>query len=216
MTNDMPFLPKDPEAIDVHCRDVGADTMAIPDPRPALTAGDAKAWADVVAQYQPLISSRARRHGLCPEEAADVSQQTWMRLLEHADDVREPDRLAGWLATTAHRECIAVRQRAWREEARPDTSLDGTHESPSDDRLDDRLDAQHRAQVLRAAVAELPLRDRRVIEILLEPEPPTYSEISSRLQMPIGSIGPIRGRALRRLRRHLRSLAAVGGTLETA
>jgi RNA polymerase sigma factor (sigma-70 family) len=213
MTNDIPFLPKHAEVIDiVPCCDASGEPTALWDPRPALTAGDATAWATVVAQYQQLIFSRTRRHGLCPEEAADVSQETWTRLLEHAGDVRDPERLAGWLATTANRECIAVRRRSWREEARPDTSLEGTHEKHGDDGLDDRLDAHHRAQALLAAVAQLPVRDRRLIEMLLEPEPPTYSEISSRLQMPIGSIGPIRARALRRLRRHLRSFAPDEGT----
>src|SRR3954447_5751527 len=126
MTSDTPPPVRDAEVIDLrHSHAVRSDTRTLRDPCPALTAADATVWAEVIEQYQPLIASRARRHRLCPEEPADVSQQTWMRLLEHAGDVREPGRLAGWLATTANRECIAVRRRTWREQATPDTSLDG-------------------------------------------------------------------------------------------
>ena len=196
----MPALPQGTRVPGLPQSDVAEATT--PDVRTALAAGDATTWAEVVARYQGLISSRARRHRLSPDQAADVSQQTWMRLFEHAGDVRDPERLAGWLATTANHECIAARKRSWREEARPDTCLEGTYEPD----WNDRLDAQSRAKALRAAVAELPVRERQLIEVLLEPQPLTYAQISSRLHMPIGSIGPIRARALRRLRDHLRAL----------
>jgi DNA-directed RNA polymerase specialized sigma24 family protein len=48
-------------------------------------------------------------------------------------------------------------------------------------------------------VAQLPQRWREIM-LLLTADPPTpYEEISLRLQVPIGSIGPTRRRCLRRL-----------------
>ncbi len=140
--------------------------------------------------------SIARRHRLGREEAADVIQETWARLLAHAKDLRDAERIAGWVATTAARECIAVRRRAWREEVTPDSVVDGIQEWD----VDDQLDARRRAAELRTAVASLPRRERLLLELLLEPDSPSYAEISRRLAMPIGSIGPVRQRALQRLR----------------
>jgi RNA polymerase sigma factor (sigma-70 family) len=183
-----------------------AGATTAPDLRAALAGADPTTWAAVTAQYQTLISSRARRHRLTPDEAADVAQQTWLRLFENADRVRDPQRLAGWLATTANREAINVRQRAWREQPRPDTGTVWDRDESHEPDCDARVDTERRARALRAAIAELPTRQRRLIELLLEPEPPTYAEISTRLDMPIGSVGPIRARALHRLRQRLQAL----------
>ncbi len=171
------------------------------DIRAELAGGDAATWADVVARYHRLLLSVTRRYRLNDADAADVVQRTWTRLFEHAGQVRDPERLAGWLVTTASRECIAVRRRAWREAPVPEMTITDTPEDVSD-----RLLGEYRARALRAAVATLPTRQRRLIEVMLEPQPLTYAEISRRLQMPIGSIGPIRGRALRRLRGTLHAL----------
>lgn len=191
-----------------------AGTTTAPDLRAALAGADPTTWAAVITQYQTLIASRARRHRLTPDEAADVAQQTWLRLFENADRVRDPDRLAGWLAITANREALDSRQRSWREQPHPDTDVDAVDDTHETDCVD-RLDAEHRTNALHAAVAQLPARERRLIEVLLEPDPPTYAQISTRLDMPIGSIGPIRARALRRLRHHLHALTSDDTTSTT-
>lgn len=164
----------------------------------AATRGDEQAWAELVARHRPLLTAVTRRHGLSADEAADVVQETWVRLFEQLPAIRDADRVPGWLATTARRECVARRRRAWRESV----TSDGDCPEVAADQPDpvDRLDAQHRADQLRSAVRELPERERAVVEALLEPEPLTYAEIARRLRMPIGSIGPVRGRALRHLR----------------
>lgn len=65
----------------------------------------------------------------------------------------------------------------------------------------DLLTAERHA-ALREAFADLPVRDQRLVLVLLEDPPVPYAEITARLGIPVGSIGPIRGRCLARLRRH--------------
>jgi|tagenome__1003787_1003787.scaffolds.fasta_scaffold20433660_1 RNA polymerase sigma factor (sigma-70 family) len=162
----------------------------------AILDGDDAAWRLTVERYQGLLLWVARRYRLTGEETADVVQETWTRLLEHLGNIRNPEHIGGWLATTTARQSLAVLRQRRRESPAPDGVVDTTETWD----VDDQLDAVQRAVELRRAVATLSPRERDLIEVLLEPEPPSYAEISRRLSMPLGSIGPVRGRALRRLR----------------
>ena len=51
-----------------------------------------------------------RRYRLDRADAEDVGQSVWLRLLEQLEKIRDRAALAGWLATTARRECIRVLQ----------------------------------------------------------------------------------------------------------
>jgi RNA polymerase sigma factor (sigma-70 family) len=161
-------------------------------------------WPGLVRSYQPMLRAVCRRHLLTHAETEDVVQRTWLRLHENRDRIRDPRCLPGWLATTTRRECLAVRVERWRHgpavEAVPDVA------DPSAGPAELVLDRQVRDR-LHAAVRVLPPSERRVVEQLLDPAGPSYAEIADRLGMAVGSIGPIRGRALRHLRPLLADLA---------
>jgi RNA polymerase sigma factor (sigma-70 family) len=162
----------------------------------ALAAGDADTWATAVARYSGLLYATTRRYSLPAAEADDVVQQTWLKLFEHAGTIRDPGALPGWLATTTRRECLARRQAHWRE-----APLTGREDPP--DPTPDPLHAvleQEASTSLRAAIDRLPDRERSLLQLLLSSPAPSYTEISERLDIPVGSIGPVRGRALRKLR----------------
>ncbi|HEX2075307.1 MAG TPA: sigma-70 family RNA polymerase sigma factor [Geodermatophilus sp.] len=165
--------------------------------------GDHAAWTAVVEQYGALLWSVVRGFRLADAQAADAVQTTWLRLLENLDAIREPERLAGWLRTTARRACLESIRRTGRE--RPS---DPHERDPGVDRPSDRPDADPEAHVLRQeqvalvrrAVRELPDRHQRLLELLVACPPLSYEEIGARLGMPVGSIGPTRARLLARLR----------------
>jgi len=164
-----------------------------------LGSGDAAAWSAVVRRYGRLLMYICRQHRLTPEQTDDVVQNTWTVLFTHAAQIQNADGLGGWLVTTTRRDCLALRRRESHEVPTDDCGNDW-QDTTVDIDVDDRLDAVPRSHRLRRAVATLPPRERSLMEILLEPELPSYIEISRRLQMPIGAIGPVRQRALRRLR----------------
>ena len=80
----------------------------------AARRGDHRAWDALVARYGGMVWAVARAHRLCDADAADASQATWLKLLEHVGSIKDPAALGGWLATTARRECLRILRNAAR------------------------------------------------------------------------------------------------------
>jgi RNA polymerase sigma factor (sigma-70 family) len=161
--------------------------------------GDRSAWERLVEQYARLIWSITGDFRLVESDAADVAQTTWLRLLEHIDRIEYPDRVGSWLAATARNECLrslAARKRVVLSHDDQELGEGVAHEPD----IDARLLADERAQTVRDALARLPSRWQRLLELLMADPPVSYAEISDQLDLPIGSIGPTRGRCLERLR----------------
>ena len=162
--------------------------------------GDRRAWERLVDQYSRLIWSMTRDFRLAESDACDVVQATWLRLLEHIHRIEYPERIGSWLATTARHECL--RHVAAGKKVTPvqhdDAALSGVFAHQPD--VDERLLTEERIQAVREALSLLPSRSQRLIELLMADPPVSYTEISLQLGLPIGSIGPTRGRCLERLR----------------
>ncbi len=165
----------------------------------AAAEGDHQAWDALVARYVALLWSIAFRHGLNESDAADVVQNTWLRLFEHIDDVREPARIGAWLATTAQRESLRIVAQRQRVVPSDDAAtFDGADRLQAP--LDEALLAREQGAAARAALETLPPTWRSLVELLTQDPPLTYEQIGADLGVPIGSIGPTRGRCVRRLR----------------
>lgn len=162
-------------------------------------SGDRYAWERLVDQFARLIWSITGEFKLPESDAADVAQTTWLRLLEHIDRIEYPERVGSWLAATARNECLrnlAARKRVVL--AHDDEVLTGA--AAAEPAVDERILANESAQVVRDAMSNLPGRWQRLLEMLMADPPVPYAEISDQLGLPVGSIGPTRGRCLARLR----------------
>jgi RNA polymerase sigma factor (sigma-70 family) len=176
-----------------------SDTLDVAGLVRGAVAGDRQAWERLVEQYARLIWSITVEFKLAESDAADVAQTTWLRLLEHIDRIEYPDRVGSWLAATARNECLrslAAHKRLvlGREEH------DMEEEPAPGTEVDARLLADERARTVHDALSRLPRRWQRLLELLMDDPPASYAEISDQLGLPIGSIGPTRGRCLARLR----------------
>lgn len=169
----------------------------------AAAAGDEHAWHEIVDRYAPLLASVIRRFRLTTAETQDVAQTVWLRLVEHLSSLREPRALPMWLITTAKRE--SLRYLSDRRRTLPYDPLDPSWlaTSAEDAEPDAELLRAERHEALLAGLAELPARQRELLLLLVEDPPLSYAEISRRTGVPVGSIGPTRGRALERLRQTL-------------
>jgi RNA polymerase sigma factor (sigma-70 family) len=162
-------------------------------------AGDQVAWTQLVDRYDGLVRSVAGSFRLQAADVHDVVQTTWLRLVQNLHGIRDPERLAGWLAVTTRREALAILRRASRhapmveEPTDPDPAVDP----------ESSVAAGDAARLLWATVSELPPRQHRLIIALFREELDSYSEVAARCAMPIGSIGPTRGRALSHIQRTL-------------
>jgi RNA polymerase sigma factor (sigma-70 family) len=163
-------------------------------------AGDKSAWEQLVDQYSRLIWAMTRDFGLAESDAADVAQTTWLRLLEHIHRIEYPERIGSWLATTARHECLRYLAASKRVTLVDDHDAMFGHSTEHQPDVDERLLAEERAHAVREAVATLPSRSQLLLELLMADPPVSYTEISDKLGLPIGSIGPTRGRCLQRLR----------------
>ena len=163
-------------------------------------AGDKAAWSPLVERYQSLVWSIARSYRLSGDDASDVVQTTWLRLVEHLDRIRDPDAVGSWLATTARNECLAHLRRRGRQgvslEVVPEVADSGA--APGEGVLARERDAE-----LWAALRHISERCRQLLRILASDPPPSYQEVGDALGMPVGSIGPTRARCLNKLRQSI-------------
>jgi RNA polymerase sigma factor (sigma-70 family) len=161
--------------------------------------GDRHAWEGLVDQYARLIWSITVEFKLIESDAADVVQTTWLRLLQHIDRIEYPDRVGSWLAATARNECLCSLAARKRVVLAHDNEV-LTDVVASEPEVDERILAHERDQVVRDALSRLPKRWQRLLELLMADPPTSYAEISNQLGVPVGSIGPTRGRCLEQLR----------------
>jgi RNA polymerase sigma factor (sigma-70 family) len=166
----------------------------------SAAAGNEGSWGELFAEYSGLVWAVARAHRLSHADAADVAQTTWTRLLEHLPRLAEPERVGAWMATVARRESLRVLRLADRQLPYGDDRPDG--ESHLGVPGEEMLLLERNAALWRACDS-LQARDRDLLRLLTADQRPSYEEIAAALEIPIGSIGPTRARALERLRRKL-------------
>ena len=162
---------------------------------------DRGAWNQIVDRFSGLVIATARRYRLPEHDVADVAQTVWLHLVEHLTDLREPAALPGWLVSTTRHECVRTLGRQAKQ--RPlDPQLVSERTTTGDFAVDvtDNLDRLTKHQAMLAGLAELSDADRQLLSLLVTDPPMSYAQISQLLGIPIGSIGPTRGRALQRLR----------------
>ena len=163
----------------------------------AARAGSSAAWEAIIARFQGLVAAIARRCRLSDADVAEVSQTTWLRLVENIDRIEQPDRLAAWLATTSRRESLRIATR------RAAVSMTDALYLKADEEvgpLDAGLLKDEQARSIRLATARLSPRCQHLLGLLMGEHDLPYKAIAQQLNMPIGSIGPTRSRCLEHLR----------------
>lgn len=166
----------------------------------AFRQGDRAALDALVTMATPLLWHTARSQGVSRVGAEDVLQTVWLSLLNNADSVRDPRTIVKWLITCVRREAWRVTQR---ERAAVDSvDEDPVHEPPAPaDCMPETVALQHsRQECLWSHVQELTPRCRQLLRVIAYADRPDYGHIAEALGMPVGSIGPTRGRCLAKLR----------------
>lgn len=160
-----------------------------------VVSGDRSAWGPLVDRYKRLVYSIPRRYGFPEDVCDDVFQTVFALLLREVQNVRDPAALTKWLMTTTHRECWRV-SRARKASGLPEVELAGSADQLPDE-LAQKWERQH---LIQTALGQLGGRCEALLRaIFLDRSDPSYAEISRRLGMPVGSIGPVRARCLEKL-----------------
>lgn len=156
------------------------------------------AWKAIVDRYAALVWSVCSSFRLSQDDAADVSQTVWLHAVEHLSSLRNAAALPGWLKTTTRNECLKVVSAAKRTTSGSATLLESRADIDSPE-LDAALLAAEKRAAIREGFAQLPRHCQRLLHLLMTEDRPSYAEISTRLDMPVGSIGPNRSRCLDKL-----------------
>ena len=169
----------------------------------AAVAGNQRAWAALYERYAPLVSAVCRRYRLAPSDVDDVSQVVWMRLVQNLGRLREPRALPGWIVTTGKHEALRVLElRRRTEPADPmiDSRFDAGPAAAGAAEVDENLHRYEQRQAVHDGLRQLRPEHRQLLLMLTADPQIPYQEISRRLGIPTGSIGPTRARCLRKLR----------------
>ncbi|HEU0088331.1 MAG TPA: sigma-70 family RNA polymerase sigma factor [Pseudonocardiaceae bacterium] len=163
---------------------------------------DRVAWEEIVRRYSNVVFATVRSFRLQDADVLDAVQMTWLRLAENAHRVQHPERLAGWLATTARRECLHILRQQAKHAPAP---VDAVAENVADPSAgpEQRVVDRDTARMLWRLVAELSPIRRALLRALFSDNPRPYTEVARAAGIPPGGIGPTRARALQQLRRQL-------------
>jgi len=176
----------------------------------ACGRGDQRAWHRLIELYGPIVWTVARSFGLSHADSEDACQQTWIRVVEHVDRLREPAKLSSWLVTIARREALDVSRRRRRHIPVGDSQVFASTADTGhtvEDEVVDRLSDPRVA----AAFRRLEEGHQALLAMLLQEPALSYDEISAALGIPRGSIGPTRNRLLRRLKQAIEPQLALAG-----
>jgi RNA polymerase sigma factor (sigma-70 family) len=162
--------------------------------------GEEQAW-DALVELLPLIWSIWRRHRLGDADAYAVGQSIWRQLVRQMDKVQDPGALARWLAATAWRECGNVRFATGGLQIAGEIANGGRQPSHQITMAEQEQLMAERHASLREAFSRLSPCCQRLLTLLIDEPSRSDTEISARLGVPVGSIGPTRSRCLEKLRR---------------
>ncbi|HEU4332049.1 MAG TPA: sigma-70 family RNA polymerase sigma factor [Lapillicoccus sp.] len=166
----------------------------------AYQNGDRHRLGELVELLTPLLWHTVRAQRVGHDQAEDVVQTTWLRLVHHADSIQDPRAVLAWLIVTAKRESWRVVKDGRRSQPMaeadddndlPDTTMDGPESAAL---------ASAEGRVLWRHIESLSERCRSLLRVVAFSDRPDYASVAQALGMPVGSIGPTRGRCLAKLR----------------
>jgi RNA polymerase sigma factor (sigma-70 family) len=163
--------------------------------------GDDDGFEELVRVLSPVLWQVVRATGLDRERAEDVVQTTWIALVDHAESITSAQGIAAWLCTSARREAWRAGRQSTRERPVDDQVL--AYGLPDHDSPEEQVVLDDEAALLWACLGKLPDRCQKLLRIVASGPRPNYTDVASSLGMPVGSIGPTRGRCLDKLRHEL-------------
>lgn len=160
--------------------------------------GDVNRMSDLVRAVTPILWHTVRSYRLDNQSAEDVLQTTWMALVRRADSIADPRAVLQWLIVTARRE-------AWRVASaqRKVNPTDWENEelvAPMEQQPESSVIRDSQDEALWGQIGNLPPRCQQLLRVIAFSDQPDYAQIAQSLGMPVGSIGPTRGRCLAKLR----------------
>lgn len=162
----------------------------------AYLAGDRQRLSELVDLVTPVLWHAARAQGASASTCEDAIQTALLQLVDHAESIKEPAAVLGWLV-------VVVKREVWRlvRGERREIGVEEVPEAPAQ-QLDPESQSilSERQRLLWQHISSLTPRCQELLRVIAFADKPDYAAIAASLGMPIGSIGPTRGRCLNKLR----------------
>jgi RNA polymerase sigma factor (sigma-70 family) len=167
----------------------------------AYLDGDRERLSELVDLVTPVLWNAARSQGAAAPVCEDAIQTAFLQLVDRADSIKEPAAVLGWLV-------VVVKREVWRlcRGSRREIGVDEVPEAPAQ-QLDPESQSilSERQRILWQHISTLTPRCQELLRVIAFADRPDYAAIAQSLGMPVGSIGPTRGRCLQKLRTTLGS-----------
>ncbi len=160
--------------------------------------GDHTALDDLVRSLTPVLWHVVRSYGLPADQAEDVVQTAWLTLVRRHESISDSQAVAAWLTTTARREAWRVSKVAAKAVLVGDEGI--AARMPFGQAAEAQVVEADQEDRLWRLVSQLSPRCQRLLRIIAFDDRPDYAGIAGELGMPVGSIGPTRGRCLAKLK----------------
>lgn len=160
--------------------------------------GDETQMEALVRLLTPILWHTVRAQNLDARASEDVLQSTWLALVRNAQSITEPRAVLQWLIVTCRREAwrsVKAERKVQPADFEDDVLVAPAHFSPEDVTL-----ATAERGTLWAHISALSARCRELLRVIAFADRPDYAAVAAALDMPVGSIGPTRGRCLATLR----------------
>lgn len=169
----------------------------------AAADGNEEALATLVERYRRYIYTIAYKIALDPDNALDITQNVFVRLVEKIATFNGHGPFRAWLGTMTSREALSYLRRPSRRETATEPEI---LTSLADERADgqtrdprEALDVAHRRRVVEATMACLPPQQRAIFALRFR-EDMGPKEIAERLSIPAQQVRSQLHRAIARIR----------------
>jgi RNA polymerase sigma factor (sigma-70 family) len=164
--------------------------------------GNEEAWFGLIDKYKNLIYSIPVKYRIPPDAANEIFQQVCFELVTALPRLKDAKSLGAWLMTVASHKCSDWGRREQRYRPMDSGKQD---DIPMPSKAPDTLLLEiEREQILREALPQITPRCGALIRMLFFDTPAVpYEQVAKNLRLAKGSIGFIRMRCLRQLRRLL-------------
>ena len=164
--------------------------------------GDRAAFGTLAEQFQNTVYAVCLRRLGNPSEALELTQEVFLHVMKRIDQLREPERFAGWIRQVAARMAINRATRRVAPACVETEILEGSSLGSETIGPLDRLIARERSQKLWESLNRLRAIDREAL-VLFYIQGQSLNEIAERLDAPLGTIKRRLHTARRRLREDL-------------
>jgi len=188
-------------------------------PNPALLqlsqSGNTDAAHCLIARYQPLIHSIARRLATNPSDAADLVSEAYLRIYEVINTCRNIETLPGWIKKIT----VNVFNRLWQKNHRTqgvsldylmevagDTMMPSTDENPATMVMNE-WEEKERERRMASGLLSLSQPYREIVEMFYQ-KGMSYEDIASQTGLSLGTVKSRLFRAREALQRKLGDLIA--------